>query len=75
MGKGEFKMLEKNKKYTYKELEEIIEKAKLETIENLSKQYQDVAGEDNNPIPQFVFSMQNMLATTKMAKILLGEDK
>lgn len=74
MGKGEFKMIEKGKKYTYEELKEILKKAEKETTEALAKDYKETAGEKADPMGEFAFIMPIMLGTHKMTKILLGED-
>jgi len=80
MGGEKFKMINKDKTYTYEELKEIIKEAETKTIEILGKQFKEVTQKEDtqiedNPLNQFAFDLQNLLAVAKMRQLLLEEDK
>jgi len=73
-------MINKDKTYTYEELKEIIKEAETKTIEILGKQFKEVTQKEDtqiedNPLNQFAFDLQNLLAVAKMRQLLLEEDK
>jgi len=73
-------MKKNDKTYTYEELKEIIKEAETKTIEILGKQFKEVTQKEDtqiedNPLNQFAFDLQNLLAVAKMRQLLLEEDK
>lgn len=69
-------MLNENKTYTYEELKEIIKKAEKDTVEKLTRDLKETGknkGKEVDFMAEFIFEMQNMIATHTMANLLLGE--
>lgn len=65
------------KKYTMEEFKEMFNEAMIKAIENLDKKMKEAQKETGREsgMMDFMFSMQNMIAMTKLKKFLFEEDK
>jgi hypothetical protein len=70
-------MIEKNKTYSYDELKEIYKKAEMETIKKLDSEMDKKQKENGKKdgLLNFVFTMQNLLVTNELEKILFEESE
>lgn len=71
-------MLQKNRNYTYEELETIIKEAGKEACEKLDKDMEKAKkqnGNEKKDMGDLMFFMTNVIATHTMEKVLLGTDK
>ena len=67
----------KKDKITVEELKNILDMVQVAALENINKQYKEVSEKKSlnslNPMAEFAFNMQNMMAMSEFKKELLKE--
>ena len=64
------------KKYTMEEFEEMFEKATIDTIDKLLKDFKEADKEEKiNPLAEFAFNMQNAMVISELHKELFKESE
>ena len=71
-------MIEKDKSYTYKELDNMFDDAIAKTMEKLSKMFVQASaehGEQVDSLSSFMFNTTNMVAMVELRKTIFGKEE